>query len=348
MLQYLKFPFISLVVGLVSAGLLSWMQSPNVTQMLEALLTVLLLCVLEISLSFDNAVVNATIIRKMNDVWKHRFLFWGMLIAVFGMRLIFPVAIVSFAGNISIPDAFTLAIKEPKLYAQMMSEAHLAVSSFGGVFLLMVALKFFMNQSKDNHWISIVEKTFGRIGKIQGSEFIFALVVILIIYAQLDFESQPTFIKSALYGLLTYLCVHGLSELLGDESLTSIKWLSSGFGLFLYLEVLDASFSFDGVIGAFAITTQLYEIMIGLGVGAFFVRGLTLYLVEHEKLEQYEFLEHGAFYALFVLSFFMLLDHFFHFAEWVTALSGAGILVLSILYSMHVKKKSPRHKIHHH
>lgn len=342
MLQYLKFPVISLVFGLVLAGLLSWLQNPNLITVLQALLTVLLLCVLEISLSFDNAVVNATIIRRMDDVWRKRFLFWGMLIAVFGMRLLFPVLIVALAGNLSVTDAFMLAIKEPKLYSKMMSEAHLAVSSFGGVFLLMVALNFFLDQNKETHWISAIEKTFGKLAKINGAGFIFALVVILIIYSNLDFDAQATFIKSALYGLLTYLCVHGLSELLGDEDLKSVKWLSTGMGLFLYLEVLDASFSFDGVIGAFAITTQIYEIMIGLGVGAFFVRGLTLYLVEHEKLEQFEFLEHGAFYALFVLAFFMLLDHFFHFQEWITALSGAAILGLSILYSMYTEKKKAK------
>ncbi|MBC7465289.1 MAG: DUF475 domain-containing protein [Bdellovibrio sp.] len=339
MLQYLKFPVISLVFGLGLAGLLSWLQNPNLITVLEAILTVLLLCVLEISLSFDNAVVNATIIRRMDHIWRKRFLFWGMLIAVFGMRLLFPVLIVALAGNLSIVDAFMLAIKEPKLYSQMMSEAHLAVSSFGGTFLLMVALNFFLDSNKETHWISVIEKTFGKLAKINGAGFIFALIVILVIYSNLDFDSQATFIKSALYGLLTFLCVHGLSELLGDEDLKSVKWLSTGMGLFLYLEVLDASFSFDGVIGAFAITTQIYEIMIGLGVGAFFVRGLTLYLVEHEKLEQYEFLEHGAFYALFVLAFFMLLDHFFHFKEWITALSGAAILILSILYSIYSEKK---------
>lgn len=339
MVTYLKFPFISLVVGLALAGLLSWLQNPTLVYVLQAFLTVLLLCVLEISLSFDNAIVNATIIRKMSPIWQKRFMFWGMLIAVFGMRLLFPILIVAFAGNLSVIDAFVLAIKQPKLYSQMMIESHLAVGSFGGVFLLMVSLNFFLSKEKKHHWISGLERVLSKIAHVKGADIIFVLVTILIINANLDFEAQAVFIKSALSGLLTYLVVHGVSELLGDDSLKTVKWLSSGFGLFLYLEVLDASFSFDGVIGAFAITTQLYDIIIGLGVGAFFVRGLTLYLVEKEKLEQFEFLEHGAFYALFALAFFMLLDHFFHFPEWLTALSGATILVLSILHSMHNKKK---------
>ena len=343
MLRYLKFPIFSLVLGLALSGLLSWSQNANLFLSMQSLVTVLLLCVLEISLSFDNAVVNATVIRNMDPVWKKRFLLWGILIAVFGMRLLFPILIVSLAGHLSLVDAFLLAIQQPKLYSQMMVEAHLAVSSFGGAFLLMVSLNFFIDSDKDHHWIPFIEKTLGRFAHLKGADFIFALATVLIIYANLDFESQATFIKSALYGILTYQCVHGLSELLGDEKLKTIKWLSSGFGMFLYLEVLDASFSFDGVIGAFAITNQIYEIMIGLGVGAFFVRGLTLYLVEEEKLEQYEFLEHGAFYALFVLAFFMLLDHFFHFPEWLTALSGATILALSVIHSIYNKKQKLTH-----
>lgn len=339
MLMYLKFPLFSLAVGLALAGLLSWLQNPTLIYVMQAFFTVLLLCVLEISLSFDNAIVNATVIRKMDPIWQKRFMFWGMLIAVFGMRLLFPVLIVAFAGNLSVIDAFMLSIKQPKLYSQMMIESHLAVASFGGIFLLMVSLNFFLSKEKEHHWFSAFEKILSKLAHLKGADIIFVVAMILAINANLDFEVQAVFIKSALSGLLTYLCVHGVSELLGDESLKTVKWLSSGFGLFLYLEVLDASFSFDGVIGAFAITTQLYDIIIGLGVGAFFVRGLTLYLVETEKLEQFEFLEHGAFYALFVLAFFMLLDHFFHFPEWLTALAGATILVISVLHSMYNKKR---------
>ncbi|MFZ3231588.1 MAG: DUF475 domain-containing protein [Pseudobdellovibrio sp.] len=342
MFRYLKFPFISLALGLAAAGLLSWLQVPTFTHVVQTLLTVLLLSILEISLSFDNAIVNATVIKKMSPLWKTRFLFWGMLVAVFGMRILFPVMIVAAAGSLNVIDAFLLAIQKPDLYSQMMLESHLAVSSFGGAFLLMVSLNFFMNEVKETHWISWIEKIFVKLAKFKGGDIILVLAVLMVIYAYLDFESQATFIKSALYGMLTYLFVHGFSELLGNENLTRIKWLSSGFGLFLYLEVLDASFSFDGVIGAFAITTQIYEIIIGLGVGAFFVRGLTLYLVEEEKLEQYEFLEHGAFYALLMLALFMLLDHFFHFTEWITALTGAIILLLSVLYSIHTRRQQEK------
>ena len=106
----------------------------------------------------------------------------------------------------------------------------------------------------------------------------------------------------------------------------------------MYLEVLDSSFSFDGVVGAFAISHEILIIMLGLSIGAFFVRGITLYLVEKDTLKQFIFLEHGAFYALGALAFFMLLDPFFHFAEWLTALAGAAILVLSVLWSIYIDR----------
>ena len=115
--------------------------------------------------------------------------------------------------------------------------------------------------------------------------------------------------------------------------------MSAGFGMFLYLEILDASFSFDGVIGAFAITQSLIQIMIGLSIGAFFVRSLTLYLVEEETLSQIRFLEHGAFYALGALALMMLLDYFLHLPEWMTGLTGAAILGLSIFWSFHEDRK---------
>src|SRR3989344_2205465 len=340
MFRYIKFPLLSLVLGLALAGLLSWMQAPSLSLLFKSLFTVALLCVLEISLSFDNAVVNATVIKKMDDVWKKRFLLWGMLIAVFGMRFLFPVVIVSIAGGISLMDSVSMALQRPDDYAAMMIDSHLAVSSYGGAFLLMVALHFFLNAEKDMHWFAIIERPFVKFATVKSSEIMVALMIILFIYNFMETSVQSTFITSSLYGVVTYLVVHGLSELLGDDRMKNIKWMSSGFGLFLYLEVLDASFSFDGVVGAFAVTKQLYEIMIGLGVGAFFVRGLTLYLVDNEKLEQYQFLEHGAFYALAALALFMLLDHFFHFPEWITALTGAAILGASILGSIYENRKT--------
>jgi hypothetical protein len=341
MLQFFVLPILSLVLGLAFVATWAWSKSHETSLVLQTVLTTFLLSILEISISFDNAVVNATILEKMSDVWKKRFLTWGMLIAVFGMRFLFPLLIVSITGGHSLLDSFQMALKKPDEYAKMMLDAHLAVSSFGGAFLLMVFLHFFIDEEKKSHWIAFIEKPIQRVAHFNSAELVIALLTLMSINHFLPAESSLTFLTSAFWGLLVFLVVHGISDLLGSESAATLKWLSSGLGLFLYLEVLDASFSFDGVIGAFALSTDLIVIMTGLSIGAFFVRGLTLYLVEKKTLNEYVFLEHGAFYALGALAFFMLLDPFFHFSEWVTALSGAAILALAILGSIQVDRKSP-------
>jgi uncharacterized protein len=338
MLKYFRFPFIFLAIGLVAAGLMSWSQNPDSTIVFRNVFTILLLCVLEISLSFDNAVVNATVLKKMDAVWKKRFLTWGMIIAVFGMRLIFPLIIVAIVGNLSLVESFQIAFTRPDDYARIMTSAHLSVSSFGGAFLLMVFLHFFMNHEKEVHWIKFVERPISRVSNFKSIELLVAILILLIIHGRLPAAEATTFLVSYLWGLVIFLVVHGISDLLDGPGINKIKWLSSGFGMFMYLEVLDASFSFDGVIGAFAISHEIFVIMIGLSVGAFFVRGLTLYLVANETLDQFEFLEHGAFYALGILAFFMLLDPFFHIPEWLTALTGAIVLGLSIFWSVYVNR----------
>ncbi len=338
-MKYFYVPLFSLVAGLAIAGGFVWKNTSDVTAVLQILLTVLLLSVLEISLSFDNAVVNATVIAKMNEVWKRRFLTWGIAIAVFGMRFFFPLAIVSIIADVSLWDSLVMSFSKPEDYAKMMQGAHLAVSAFGGSFLLMVALDFFLSQEKEVHWIHAIEKPASKLAAFQSIELIVALSVLMGIHHYLPEADKTTFLVSYLWGVMTYLIVHGISSLLGSEKFASMPMFSSGLGMFLYLEVLDASFSFDGVVGAFAISNQLLIIMIGLGVGAFFVRGITLYLVERKTLNQYRFLEHGAFYALAALAAFMLLEDFFHFSEWVTALTGAVILGISILGSIRENRK---------
>ena len=88
------------VVCLALAAWYGWSQTGDAAATLSMLWIVLVLSVLEISLSFDNAVVNATVLEDMDKVWQRRFLTWGMLIAVFGMRFVFPLAIVAIAAGL--------------------------------------------------------------------------------------------------------------------------------------------------------------------------------------------------------------------------------------------------------
>jgi len=343
MFKYIKGSLLFTVFGLLVAMAFEWSQSHSWSAVMSACFTALILAVLEISLSFDNAVVNATVIRKMDEVWKRRFLTWGILIAVFGMRLVFPLVIVAFVAHINPIDAFILSLNNPAEYAKVMTSAHLTVSAFGGMFLYMVFLHFFMNEDKQDHWVHIIEKPLVIISQYKGIEIITAVLSLLAITSMMRPEDQLKFLVPGLWGMITYMIVHSFSEWLESKDLANnaqSSMMSAGFGMFLYLEILDASFSFDGVIGAFAITQSLVQIMIGLSIGAFFVRSLTLYLVEKETLSQIRFLEHGAFYALGALALMMLLDYFFHIPEWLTGLTGAVILVVSVLWSFHIDRKN--------
>ena len=344
MLKYFKASIWITVAGLLLVVGMVWYQTQSMTLVMQALLTTVLLSILEISLSFDNAVVNATVMKTMSEVWKKRFLTWGMLIAVFGMRLFFPLGIVSVLGKIGPIEALMMSINEPIRYAEIMTSSHIYVASFGGLFLFMVFVHFFFDQEKEVHWIPFVEKSMAQSGQFKGVELVLTLIVLILFAGMFEnIEKQYAFLISGVFGIITFLFVHGISAFLENKDVVSnaqTAVASAGVGTFLYLEVLDASFSFDGVVGAFALTNSLFLIMIGLGIGAFFVRSLTIYFVEKNTVDKFKYLEHGAFYALGSLAIIMLMGAFVHIPEWITGLSGLAILSLSVLHSIQAEKKA--------
>ncbi len=336
MSKYFLGSFMFSALGLLGCLGVGYYYNPTPAGAFQGLFIGAVLAVLEVSLSFDNAIVNAVILKKMTPAWRHRFLTWGILIAVFGMRLIFPLAIVSIFASVNPWDALVLAATQPDQYAKIMLDSHVQISAFGGMFLLMVTLKYFYDENKSLHWIPIIEKPASLAGKVEAIEIALGLSALLFItYFISDIHKLP-FVIAGLFGLLVYLFVEGLSSLLeaNENSVSDIHKASAA--LFIYLEVLDASFSFDGVVGAFAITNNLFIIMLGLSIGAFFVRSLTIYFVEKDTLTRFVFLEHGAFYAIGILALIMLLNPFMHIPEWVTGLIGA--VVIAFAYSSSVKE----------
>lgn len=338
--RYFIWPIVFTFVGLVLGTWIGFVYSGTVQGALSVLFICAVLGILEISLSFDNAIVNAKILRDMTPVWQHRFLTWGIIIAVFGMRIIFPLAIVAIAAWIDPISALKLAVSNPEEYARIMQDAHVGISAFGGTFLLMVGLKFFFDREKDVHWIRVVESHASRFASVQGIEVAVALILIIFFSQQLEGEESITFLRSAIYGLLTFLVVEGLGAVLDatQEQMDSIH--KGGLGAFLYLEMLDASFSFDGVIGAFALSTNLFVIAIGLGIGAFYVRALTIMMVDKETLGQYRYLEHGAFYAILVLAVIMYCQTLFHIPEVITGLIGAALIFFSFWSSIVYRRRN--------
>lgn len=339
LLGYFKWSFIVTFLGLALGLLLGWQTYGTVSGMLTIFFICAVLAVLEISLSFDNAIVNANKLKDMTPVWQRRFLTWGILIAVFGMRIVFPLLIVVVAAGIGPIDAIVLAASRPEEYARIMNEAHLPIAAFGGTFLMMVGLTYFFNHEKDVHWISVFEKYMSRYATIKGIEIALVLLLVLLFSSLLEGEDSSTFVMSAIYGLLTFLAVEVVGGLLDASQQTLTEAARGGLGAFIYLEVLDASFSFDGVIGAFALTQNLFVIAIGLGIGAMYVRSMTIMLVEKETLTHYRYLEHGAFYAILILSVIMYVQTLYHIPEVITGLGGATLIGISLWSSIRYNRE---------
>lgn len=332
--------FIITFIGLALSAAVGWIFDNSIAGLFKALMIASVLALLEVSLSFDNAIVNAVVLRDMTEVWRRRFLTWGMLIAVFGMRLVFPLLIVAVMAGIGPWEALKMATFQPDQYAAVMQKSHMAVAAFGGSFLLMVALKYFYDENKREHWIPWLEKPVSLLGKIEAIHIGITLVFLyLLARAVPDPKEALTFLMSGVSGVVTFVLVDGVSGWLESSGGPGQSAHRASAGMFLYLEVLDASFSFDGVVGAFAITHNLFIIMIGLSIGAFFVRSLTIMFVEQQTLARFLYLEHGAFYAIGALAMIMLFDPFLHIPEWFTGLIGAVIIISSLIWSVRVNPK---------
>ena len=349
----------------------------------KAFLLVLILSILEISLSFDNAVVNATILVRMNAFWQKLFLTVGILIAVFGMRLIFPLLLVGITAKLGPIEVIEKAleggpVEQEGTYAHYLHEAHPSIAAFGGMFLLMLFLDFIF-EDREITWLTWLERPLARIGKLDQLAVIVALVA-LTVAAETLAEEPGTVMVAGVLGAVTYIAVNGLGELfeeaghIGDEHADDepggegisgaavdrqpgttaappegkVAVASDGnevrgvgkaagkaaFFLFLYLEVLDASFSFDGVIGAFAITQDIFIIAVGLGVGAMYIRSLTVYLVRQGTLEDYVYLEHGAHWAIGALAAILLVSIKYEVPEIITGLIGVGFILAAFISSL--------------
>lgn len=334
----------------------------------EAFGVVAILSVLEISLSFDNAVINAGILKKMNAFWQKIFLTVGVLIAVFGMRLVFPVVIVAITAKLGPIEAIDLSFNNPNRYKELVTDAHPAIAAFGGMFLLMIFLDFIF-EDRDIQWLRWIERPLAKLGKVDMLSVCIALIVLLI--SSMTFaanahqhggghaDKAETVLLAGIAGLITYLIVGGLSGFFEnkleeaeereheeeEEAQRTGKKLSAvalsgkaAFFMFLYLEVLDASFSFDGVIGAFAITNEIVLMALGLGIGAMYVRSLTVYLVRQGTLDDYVYLEHGAHYAIGALAVILLVTIQYEINELITGLVGVVLIGWSFWSSVRRNK----------
>lgn len=310
---------------------------------IEATFVVLILMVIEVTFSFDNAIVNAKVLATMSHFWQRIFMSVGILVAVFGMRIIFPIIIVMASAHLSWSRVIDLALHHQEEYARVLVGAHPSIASFGGMFLLMLSLHFMFDHTRTVHWIQAIERPLQRIGTAWLPGAVSALILGFIVLLPANHHPLQTLLAGSL-GIVVYFALHAISEIMERSQDAAkgalLKTGMAGFMAFLYLEVLDASFSLDGVIGAFAVTQNVIIIAVGLGIGALWVRSLTLFMVHHKILHAYRYLEHGAYYTIGLLSAILLIGLFYEIPQVVIGSIGVVVIAASIISSRRAEKKN--------
>lgn len=316
------------------------------TSGLEFLLPFLVLVILEISLSFDNAVVNAVILDQLSPKWQKAFLWFGIWVAVLGMRLVFPILIVSLTAGVGFAEVIDLALFNPHLYAEKLEMAHPEIATLGGVYLGMIFLNFFLGEH-ESFWLGPIERALVKVGKADTVSAAIIVISLLVISSSIGGEEGNKIMFTGGVSLALYLIVQWISNLFESDDLEGghaagkgkpIKYGMAGVGLFTYLEVQDAAFSFDGVSGAFAITDRVLVIAAGLGIGALFVRSMTIHLVHTKQLAKFPFLENGAHWAIGALAVAILGSLYVEIPEWATGLVGVLFIVASVWSSHRFNK----------
>lgn len=343
MLRYFTGSLIVTLLGLSCAFL--WGEHVHSGTGLTCIFIALVLAILEISLSFDNAVVNAMKLEGMSEKWRHRFITWGILIAVFGMRFLFPLLVVSIFARVNILSVLDMALHNVNQYAHYLGLAHSPIVAFGGAFLLMLFMDYFTEKEKEVHWLVPVEKSIHKLNKYQGICTMTTLLVLGIVLNILPANIRVNVLFSGIAGILAYLAIDSLAEWLERRQEERAKMCAdvvkcSGLVGFLYLELIDASFSLDGVLGAFALSQDIIIITIGLFIGAMFVRSLTIMLVEKKTLDQFLYLEHGAHWAIGTLAILMFVSTFMEVPEIVTGLLGLVFILSALVSSIVYNKKN--------
>lgn len=341
-MQYFLGSYIVTLLGIILAYF--WGEHVQNGTGIECIFIVLVLGILEVSLSFDNAVINAIKLEKMNEKWRVMFLTIGILIAVFGMRFLFPVLVVSIFSKISLIEVVKVALTDANQYTYYLQQTHAPIVTFGGAFLMMLFLSYFFNSGKEVFWIKKVEKSLQYLGNINGAETIITLLTLFVVQSYVHPAQKLFVVLSGISGIIIYLLIDGVTHWLEQKEEESTKLIATtvkGSGLvgFLYLELIDASFSLDGVLGAFALSKDILIITIGLAIGAMFVRSLTIMLVEKRTLQNYLYLEHGAHWAIGALACIMLISSFHEVPEVLTGLIGLAFILMAFASSLIHNKK---------
>ena len=345
MLEYFWESYLITIAGLIGAYF--WGEHIHPGTGLTCVFIAIVLGILEISLSFDNAVVNAMKLEKMSHKWRMRFLTWGIIIAVCGMRFLFPILVVSIFAKLQMLEVVKIALTNADKYAYYLHQTHAPIVTFGGMFLVMLFFNYFFNHKKEIHWIRPLENWLAHLDHFKGIEVLLSLLMLLATQKCVPFEQKIPVMVAGISGIVTYLAIEGFAHYLEKrEEIRMSKCIEgaacTGLVSFIYLELIDASFSLDGVLGAFALSKDIVIISIGLAIGAMFVRSLTIMLVEKKTLKQFLYLEHGAHWAIGALACLMLISTVKEIPEVVTGGIGLAFIITALVTSIRHNKKMER------
>ncbi len=280
----------------------------------SVILIVLGLILFEIIISVDNAIINAEVLGTMSKKGRKWFLLWGILIAVFLVRGLLPWVIL-WVNNPSLGfiGAFTASFSTDPSVAKVIEESAPILLAGGGTFLVFL---FF-------HWVFLEPKHYGLIGESfihrKGVWFFAVVSVLLTVIVWFAIKVNPFMAFGAVVGSTAFFITHGFKENAeqAEKRMLDGNQKMSDLSKILYLEVIDATFSIDGILGAFGFTFILPLILIGNGIGALVVRQLTVMNIENVK--KYKYLKNGAMYSILVLGTVMILHSFgFHIPDWLS------------------------------
>jgi uncharacterized protein len=271
--------------------------------MFEIILTILGLCLFEIITSVDNAVINAHVLKSMPMKYRKIFLFWGIIIAVFIVRGVLPFIIVWLANPaLSFTEVFTFALSNnPDLLVYVEKSKPMLLIS-GGLYLVLLFLSWLFLE--DKNWAFYMEEMIQR-----QSIWFYAFASVTVTFViYLSIKVNPGMALAASIGATAFFITDGFKKNAEEKEKQLLESNLGVWSKILYLEVLDATFSIDGVIGAFAFTISVPLILIGNGIGAFVVRELTIKGID--RISQYLYLKNGAMYSIGLLGAIMSIESF--------------------------------------
>ena len=328
-----RFAIIYSIVSILIAGLLGYHKTAELMGLVTGILIACSLGVTETSMSMDNSIVNAPLVRDLTPFWKKNYLLFGMPVAVIGMRFCIPVLFVGVASGLGFYGALHLAFTDPTAYSEHLSNSKFLIVGFGSTFLALLGSDFFFDAEKEVHWI-FLERIFSKLGNIPGFKYFVAGLIALVggFLISNDIGMYLKYEIAAVIGMMSFIFIKAIGHFAEKLNRPGI----GGLIKFIQIEVIDASFSFDGVISAFAITNDIIQIAIGLGIGAVWVRTFTKMMSESKSFAELPYIGSGAFWNITALVPLMIIGVRFDIPEWVPGL----VAVLIIGKSFYDSKKA--------